>query len=122
MENIDERRQRRARVFSYAAPAVLATTTSLIMLLSSGARAGFQRTTLTPYVEIDGVQFGAFDQVEGLEEAGERFLNQVNATVKDWAFREVTEDLKIMYSQSRENAVALGAASLVMRRLFVQSW
>ena len=58
----------------------------------------------------------------GLEEAGERFLNQVNATVKEWAFREVTEDLKIMYSQLRENAVALGAASLVMRRLFVQSW
>lgn len=58
----------------------------------------------------------------GLEEAGERFLNQVNATVKEWSFREVTEDLKIMYSQLRENAVALGAASLVMRRLFVQSW
>ncbi len=58
----------------------------------------------------------------GLEEAGERFLNQVTATVKEWSFREVTEDLKIMYSQLRENAVALGAASMVMRRLFVQTW
>jgi predicted NBD/HSP70 family sugar kinase len=58
----------------------------------------------------------------GLEEAGEKFLNKVNSTVKEWAFREVTEDLKIVYSQLRENAVALGAASLVMQRLFVQLW
>jgi len=56
----------------------------------------------------------------GLEEAGEDFLKLVNSTVKDWAFRETTEDLKIAYSQLRENAVALGAASLVMQRVFAQ--
>jgi len=56
----------------------------------------------------------------GLEEAGEDFLNKVNLTVRDWAFREVTDDLKIIYSQLRENAVALGAASLVMQRVFAQ--
>lgn len=54
----------------------------------------------------------------GLEEAGEDFLNRVNSTVKDWAFREVTEDLKIAYSQLRENAVALGAACLIMQKVF----
>ncbi len=54
----------------------------------------------------------------GLEEAGEDFLNVVNLTVREWAFREATEDLKIMYSQLRENAVALGAASLVTRKIF----
>jgi len=58
----------------------------------------------------------------GLEEAGEGFLNKVSLTVKDWAFREVTEDLKIAYSQLRENAVALGAASLVMQKVFAQLW
>jgi N-acetylglucosamine repressor len=58
----------------------------------------------------------------GLEEAGDMFLNTVTATVKEWAFREVTEDLKIVYSQLRENSVALGAASLVMQRLFAQLW
>jgi N-acetylglucosamine repressor len=58
----------------------------------------------------------------GLEEAGEGFLNKVSATVKEWSFREETEDLKIVYSQLRENAVALGAASLVMQRLFAQLW
>lgn len=58
----------------------------------------------------------------GLEEAGEGFLNKVTATVKEWAFREESENLKIVYSQLRENAVALGAASLVMQKLFAQLW
>jgi len=58
----------------------------------------------------------------GLEEAGEDFLNKVSSTVRDWAFRESTDNLKIIYSQLRENAVALGAASLVMQRLFAQLW
>ncbi|MBU0502883.1 MAG: ROK family transcriptional regulator [Candidatus Omnitrophota bacterium] len=56
----------------------------------------------------------------GLEDAGEDFLNKVTLSVKDWSFREVTEDLKIVYSQLRENAVALGAAGLVMQRVFAQ--
>jgi N-acetylglucosamine repressor len=58
----------------------------------------------------------------GLEEAGEDFLNIVNTTVRDWAFRESTEDLRIVYSELRENAVALGAASLVMQKIFAQLW
>jgi predicted NBD/HSP70 family sugar kinase len=58
----------------------------------------------------------------GLEEAGDDFLNKVYLTVKEWAFREVTEDLKIIYSQLRENAVALGASSLVMQKAFAQMW
>lgn len=56
----------------------------------------------------------------GLEDAGEDFLKQVNAAVKDWAFRDATEDLRIIYSHLRENAVALGAASLVMQKIFAQ--
>ncbi|MFH0826859.1 MAG: ROK family transcriptional regulator [Candidatus Omnitrophota bacterium] len=58
----------------------------------------------------------------GLEEAGEDFLNKVNMTVKEWAFRESTEDLKIIFSELRENAVALGSASLVMQKIFAQLW
>jgi len=56
----------------------------------------------------------------GLEEAGESFLNKVSLTVKDWAFREATEGLKIVYSQLRDNAVAMGAASLLTRRVFAK--
>ncbi len=56
----------------------------------------------------------------GLEEAGDDFLNRVTSTVKDWSFREVSSDLKIVYSQLRENSVALGVASLVMQKAFAQ--
>ena len=56
----------------------------------------------------------------GLEESGEEFLNRVRSTVMDWAFREATSDLKIVYSQLRENAVAMGAASLVLEKVFAQ--
>jgi predicted NBD/HSP70 family sugar kinase len=56
----------------------------------------------------------------GLEEAGDDFLNKVNQTVRDWAFRQTTDDLKIVYSQLRENAVSLGAASLVIEKVFAQ--
>lgn len=58
----------------------------------------------------------------GFEEAGEDFLNKVSATVRAWAFVEATRDLKISYSQLRENAVSLGAASLVMHKIFAQLW
>ena len=54
----------------------------------------------------------------GLEKAGEEFLIKVTQTIKEWAFREMTEDLKVVYSQLKENAVALGAASLVVRQVF----
>jgi glucokinase len=56
----------------------------------------------------------------GLEEAGDEFLNKVNSTIRDWSFREITDGLKVSYSQLRENAVALGAASLVMQRVFAR--
>ncbi|MFA4984149.1 MAG: ROK family transcriptional regulator [Candidatus Omnitrophota bacterium] len=56
----------------------------------------------------------------GLEYAGERFLETVNSTVRDWAFREETQDLRIIYSALKENAVAVGAASLVAQKIFAR--
>ena len=53
-----------------------------------------------------------------MEEAGDEFLNKVKDTVLDWSFREVTQDLNIVYSKLRENSVACGAARLVVRRVF----
>ncbi|MGA2774954.1 MAG: ROK family transcriptional regulator [Candidatus Omnitrophota bacterium] len=58
----------------------------------------------------------------GFEEAGEEFINKVNSTVRDWAFREAVENLKIVPSQLKENAVALGAASVVMQKIFARMW
>lgn len=56
----------------------------------------------------------------GFEESGEEFLNKVRSTVAAWSFREITSGLKIVYSQLRENAVAMGAASLVLEKVFAQ--
>ncbi len=76
-----------------------------------GIRIAYVVNLLNPEVVVIG---------GGLEEAGEEFLNKVNLTVKDWAFRESTEELKIIYSQLRENAVAIGAGSLVTQRIFAK--
>ncbi|HLD40548.1 MAG TPA: ROK family transcriptional regulator [Candidatus Omnitrophota bacterium] len=54
----------------------------------------------------------------GLEQAGERFLNVVKSTVDAWAFEEMSSQVRIVYSTLGENAVSLGAASLVMRQVF----
>ena len=56
----------------------------------------------------------------GLEQAGERFLNVVRTTVNAWAFEEMSSRVRITYSTLGENAVSLGAASLVMRQVFCQ--
>ncbi len=56
----------------------------------------------------------------GLEQAGDVFLNGVRSMVNEWAFQEVSKNVRILYSDLGENAVALGAASLVMRQIFAQ--
>jgi predicted NBD/HSP70 family sugar kinase len=76
-----------------------------------GIKIAYLANLLNPQVVIIG---------GGFEESGEEFLNKVRSTVTDWAFREITSDLKIVYSQLRENAVAMGAASLVLERVFAQ--
>lgn len=76
-----------------------------------GVKIAYLVNLLNPQVVIIG---------GGFEESGEEFLNKVRSTVMDWAFREATSDLKIVYSQLRENAVAIGAASLVLERVFAQ--
>lgn len=86
-----------------------------LALTKAAKRLGIKIAYLVNFLNPEVVVIGG-----GLEEAGENFLHKVSSTVKEWAFREATEDLKIVYSQLRENAVALGAASLVMQRTFAQ--
>lgn len=95
-----------ARAKNPVACGILATTAKRL-----GIKIAFLVNLLNPQVVVIG---------GGFEEAGDDFLNKVSSTVKEWAFREVTKDLKIVYSQLRENAVALGAASLVIQKVFAQ--
>ena len=46
--------------------------------------------------------------------------DSLKKTVKEWAFEEVTNSLKIMPAQLSGNAVPLGAASLVIKNYFEQ--
>jgi len=85
------------------------------VLEKAAKRLGIKIASLVNLLNPEMVVIGG-----GLEEAGDDFLKQVNATVKDWAFRESTEGLSIIYSQLRENSVALGAASLVVQKVFAQ--
>jgi predicted NBD/HSP70 family sugar kinase len=84
---------------------------------SAAKRLGIKIAYLVNLLNPQAVVIGG-----GMEEAGEDFLNKVNSTVREWAFREATQYLKIVYSQLKENAVALGAASLVTQKIFAQSW
>jgi predicted NBD/HSP70 family sugar kinase len=89
--------------------------TVLAVLDNAAKRLGIKVAYLVNLLNPQVVVIGG-----GLEEAGEAFLNTVNLTVKEWAFREATDDLKVVYSQLRENAVAVGAASLVMQNVFAR--
>ncbi|MFH1678888.1 MAG: ROK family protein [Candidatus Omnitrophota bacterium] len=75
-----------------------------------GIKIAFLVNILNPEVVVIG---------GGFEDAGEEFLIKVSQTIKEWVFREMAEDLRVIYSQLRENAVAQGAASLVVRRIFI---
>ncbi|MHB8155270.1 MAG: ROK family protein [Candidatus Omnitrophota bacterium] len=90
--------------------------TAAIVLESAAKRLGIKIAYLVNLLNPQVVVIGG-----GFEEAGDDFLNKVRSTVMDWAFREVTTEIKIVYSQLRENAVAMGAASLVLERVFAQS-
>lgn len=90
-------------------------TVACSALDKAAARLGIKIASLVNLLNPQVVVIGG-----GLEEAGEGFLNKVSLTVKDWAFREATEGLRIVYSQLRDNAVAMGAASLVTQRVFAK--
>ena len=57
----------------------------------------------------------------GIEEAGSVFMEALTSCVKMYAFEEAFNVVKIMPSFLKEDAVALGAAALAVRELFVNA-
>jgi len=57
----------------------------------------------------------------GLEEAGSIFLDIIRSAINEWCFKQVAQAAKIIPSRLGENAVAMGAASLVVRNIFVKA-
>jgi len=76
-----------------------------------GKKIAFLVNLLNPQVVVIG---------GGIERAGPILMNPLRKTVKEWAFEEATADLKIIPAQLAENAVPLGAASLVIKNYFEQ--
>lgn len=56
----------------------------------------------------------------GIEKAGELLLGPIRRTVRKFAFEEPANKARIIPSALGEDAVALGAASLVLREIFTQ--
>jgi predicted NBD/HSP70 family sugar kinase len=56
----------------------------------------------------------------GIEQAGELLLGSVRKTVRQLAFEEPANTVKIVPSRLGDSAVALGAAALVLREIFAQ--
>ncbi len=77
-----------------------------------GVKAAFLINFFNPAVLVVG---------GGLEKAGDIFMDQVKANVKRFAFEEPAGIVKILASNLGENAVALGAAALAAREVFIQA-
>lgn len=56
----------------------------------------------------------------GIEQAGELLLGPVRRTVRQLAFEEPANTVKIVPSRLGDSAVALGASALVLREIFAQ--
>jgi len=57
----------------------------------------------------------------GVEETGTYFLETIKRTVKESAIEEATRKLKVIPARLGEEAIALGAASLVVQDIFIGS-
>jgi predicted NBD/HSP70 family sugar kinase len=57
----------------------------------------------------------------GLEEAPHIFLETIKKSIDSWAFEEAARSVRIIYSELGEDACALGAASLIIQKIFSQT-
>ena len=57
----------------------------------------------------------------GIERSGSLFLEPLRRTVRKWAFEEAANIVKIIPAHLGRDAVALGAASIVIRDVFVKA-
>lgn len=89
---------------------------ALDLVRSAAKRLGIKIAYLVNLLNPEVVIIGG-----GIEEAGSVFLDTIKQTVSDWAFEEMASSVKIIPSKLKENSVALGAASLVVRQIFAHS-
>jgi predicted NBD/HSP70 family sugar kinase len=74
-----------------------------------GRKVAFLVNLLNPQIVVIG---------GGIERAGSFLFDPLKKTVEEWAFEETTRVLKIVPAQLAENAVPIGAASVVVQKYF----
>jgi predicted NBD/HSP70 family sugar kinase len=79
--------------------------------MNLGTRVAYLINLFNPEVVIVG---------GGIERAGELILGPIRRSVRKFAFEEPANKVRIIPSALGEDAVALGAASLVLREIFIQ--
>lgn len=77
-----------------------------------GKKIAFLVNLLNPEVVVIG---------GGVEQAGSVFMDSVKRTVHAWSREEAVRNLRIVPSRLGENAVAMGAISLVLQRIFMNA-
>jgi len=82
---------------------------------NAGANLGIRIAYLVNLFNPEVVVIGG-----GIEQAGELLLGPVRRSVRNLAFEEPANTVKIVPSRLGDSAVALGAAALVLREIFAQ--
>ena len=77
-----------------------------------GVRVAYYVNFLNPAVVIIG---------GGMERAGDIFMDPLKSTVSKFAFEEPYSSVKIMPSMLGSSAIAMGAAALAAREVFIQA-
>ena len=80
---------------------------------AAGRRLGIRVAYLVNLLNPEMVIIGG-----GIEQAGMALIEEVKAAVSEWCFDESAHIVKIVPSRLSDDAVALGASSLVIRNIF----
>jgi len=79
----------------------------------AGKRLGVRVAYLVNVLNPEMVVIGG-----GIERAGMALIEEVKGAVSEWCFEEAANAVKVVPSRLSEDAVALGAASLIIRHVF----
>jgi predicted NBD/HSP70 family sugar kinase len=81
----------------------------------AGERLGIRTAYLVNLLNPQMVIIGG-----GIEQAGTALIEEIREAVGEWCFEEAANAVKIVPSRLGEDAVALGAASLIIRNAFAE--
>lgn len=88
-------------------------TVAIDVVREAGRRLGIRVAHLVNLLNPQMVIIGG-----GIEEAGLALMEEIKESVSAWCFTESAQAVKIVSSRLGDEAVALGAASLVIRHIF----